>query len=378
MKTAKRFCILILVMNMIFLSGCWNYHELEDMALVSGVAIDRGTRGHPYRLTFEFINLTGDKIASKLIESDGDTIYDCVRNVANKAEKKLNFSECKVIVISQDLAYQGIAPLLDFFVRDHEPRINVNLVVSKEKTANEILQQKPITDELISLEIWKTLQRNVTSLGKSTNVELYQAVNMLSDNGIALVLPSVKIDKLPSSEVLILEGTAVFKGDKLFGYLDSRQTEFLLFIKNQVHGGLLSVNTDTGKIALEIIDSSTKLKPKIDHNQPSMEMEIRVRTVMGEDQASTDHDSSEGIKKVQTRAEEALESNITDLIKSVQSQTDSDIFGFGNLFYKSYPDFWKTEKPKWKDDFRKLKCTVKANIKIENTEIAKEKVKVGG
>ncbi|MCY1713482.1 Ger(x)C family spore germination protein [Caproiciproducens galactitolivorans] len=378
MKTAKRFCILILVMNMMFLSGCWNYHELEDMSLVTGVAIDKGIKGCPYHLTFEFIDLTGDKIGSKLVESDGNTIYDCVRNIANKAEKKLNFSECKVIIISQDSASQGIAPLMDWFIRDHEPRINVNLIVSKEKTANEILQQKPVTDELISLEIWKTLQRNVTSLGKSPNVELYQAINMLSDNGTALVLPTIKIDKLPTSTTLALDGSAVFKGDKLIGYLDGEETKYLLLIKNQNHGGLLIVNTDTGKVTLEIIDSSTKLTPKVESNQPSMEIEIKTRAILSEDEALTDHDSSNGIKEVQKNAEDTLKNNVTDLIKTVQSQTDSDIFGFGSLYYQNNPEFWKQEKLKWKDDFRKLKCIVNVKVKIENTEVIKQKVKVGG
>ncbi|WP_277668763.1 Ger(x)C family spore germination protein [Caproiciproducens galactitolivorans] len=378
MKTAKRFCILILIMNMMLLGGCWNYHELEDMSLVTGVAIDKGISGHTYHLTFEFVDLTGDQIKSKLVESDGNSIFDCIRNVTSKGEKKLNFTECKVIIISQDLAAQGISPFLDWFIRDHEPRMNLNLIISKEKTANKILQEKPITDELISLEIWKALNRNVTNLGKVPCVELYQAINMLSDNGTSLILPTIRIEKLPTSTALVLDGTALFEGEKLFGYIDSEKTKYLLFIKNQIDGGLLLVDTDSGKLTLEIVENVTKLTPKIENNEPSVDIKIKMRAMLSEDQSSTDHNTSDGIKKVQLDAEKTLTNNISDLITSVQSQTGSDIFGFGSLFYQNYPEYWKKEKLKWKEQFPKLKCTVSASVKIENTELLKEKIKVGG
>ncbi|NLG92172.1 MAG: Ger(x)C family spore germination protein [Clostridiales bacterium] len=378
MKTAKRLCILILVMNMMLLSGCWNYHELEDMSLVTGVAIDKGINGDTYHLTFEFVDLTGDQIKSKLVESDGNTIYDCIRNVTGKGEKKLNFTECKVIIISQDLASQGISPSLAWYIRDHEPRMNLNLIISKEKTANEILQEKPITDELISLEIWKALNRNVTTLGKVPCVELYQAINMLSDNGISLILPTIRIEKFSTSTALVLDGTALFEGEKLFGYLDSEKTKYLLFIKNQIDGGLLLSDNDSGNLCLEVVESNTKLTPKIENNEPSVDIKIKMRAMLSEDQSSTDHNTSDGIKKVEREAEKTLTNSISDLIKSVQSQTTSDIFGFGTLFYQNYPEYWKKEKLKWKEQFPKLKCTVSASIKIENTELLKQKIKVGG
>jgi spore germination protein KC len=377
MKTAKRFCIFLLTLNMVFLSGCWNYHELEDMLLVTGVAIDKGKNGYSYHLTFEFMDLITDSINTKLIESDGNTIYDCIRNVNGKSEKKLNFSECKIIVISQDLAQQGIAPLLDWFARDHEPRINVNLLVSKEKTANEIFHIKPITDEMVSLEIWKSLNRNIMTLGKSPAVELYQAVNMLSDDGISLILPSVKIDWSSPSGILTLDGASLFRADKLFGYLNNDETQYLLFLKNQIHGGILLVGLDSGKTSLEIIDNQTKITPKIDNNEPSLDIEVKIRLLLAEDQTAIDHDTSMGIKKVQIAVEKMLCSRLTDLIASVQNQADTDIFGFGLHFYRNYPDYWKQEKTKWSNHFKKMKCTVTAIVKIENTERTKEKIKVG-
>ncbi len=369
MKTGKRLCVLLLIVSMLLLNGCWNYEEIERFSMVSGFAIDRGTEGHKYHLTFEFLDLSGDNPGSKLLETEGDTVFDGIRNAISKSQKKLTFSECKVVVISKDLASEGIAPLLDFVSRDAEPRLTLVPMISEEKTAGEILQQKPVTDHLICLEIDQMLAQNVASLSKTPRVKLYQANNMLAGEGTSLVLPSIKIAEQQTASTVELAGTAIFKKDKLIGFLDADQSQLMLFVKNQIKGGLLltSPDSDGRNITLEIEESRTKITPVITQNLPAVKIDIKTVCALGENQTAKRHIPTERIKDVEKSAKSGLETSVSNLIKTAQKQYKCDIFGFGNLIYQNDPQLWEQDKPKWDEIFTAMDIAVTADIKINNT-----------
>jgi len=369
MKTGKRLSVLLLIVSMLLLNGCWNYQEIEKFSMVSGFAIDRGTEGHKYHLTFEFLDLSGDNPGSKLLETEGDTVFDGIRNAISKSQKKLTFSECKVVVISKDLASEGITPLLDFVSRDAEPRLTLVPMISEEKTAGEILQQKPVTDHLICLEIDQMLAQNVASLSKTPRVKLYQANNMLAGEGTSLVLPSIKVAEQQTATTVELAGTAIFKKDKLIGFLDADQSQLLLFIKNQIKGGLLltSPDSDGRNITLEIEESGTKITPILTQNPPAIKIEIKTVCALGENQTAKKHIPTERIQEVEKSAKSGLETSVSNLIKTAQKQYKTDIFGFGNLIYQNDPQLWEQDKPKWDEIFTAMDIAVTADIKVNNT-----------
>ncbi len=369
MKTGKRLCILLLILNMLFLNGCWNYQEIERLSMVSGFAIDKGTEGHKYHLTFEFLDLSGDTPGSKLLETEGNTVFEGIRNAISKSQKKLTFSECKIVVISKDLASEGIAPLLDFVSRDDEPRLTLVPMISEEKTAGEILQQKPVTDHLICLEIDQMLAQNVVSLSKVPRIKLYQANNMLAGEGTSLVLPSIKITKQQTAATVELAGTAVFKKDKLLGFLDAHQSQLMLFIKDQIKGGLLltSPDSDGRNITLEIEKSETKTAPVITQNPPGVKIDIKTVCALGENQTAKSSVTSERIQEVEKSAKSGLETSVSNLIKTAQNQYKCDIFGFGNLIYQNDPQLWEQDKLKWDEIFTAMDVNVTAEIKIDST-----------
>ena len=379
MKVIKSCCILLLIMVMLCFTGCWNYRELDGLTMVSGFAIDKGEQGHKYHLTFELLNLSENKSAAELLESDGDTIFDAVRNAIAKTQKKLFFSDCKVIVINQDIAAEGIAPLLDWITRDAELRLTLNPIISKEKTAGEILRPKPVTDTLQALEISKTLQLNSDHLLKSPKVELYEAIDMLGGDGTSLILPAIKVTDSRNGKVTELDGAAVFKKDKLVGYLNSDESKIFLFLKNQINDSLFLTNLDSKdkNAALEIISSQTKVTPAISNGSVTMHIEITAQAALTENLTNKDYLTEDGLKEVEKSADATIQADVSDLIKKVQKEYKSDIFGFGASISRSMPDWWKKNKSSWDESFPSLKYTISADMKIKNTATAQTIVKIG-
>jgi spore germination protein KC len=365
---------------MTFLTGCWNYREIDTLAIVSGLAIDKGENNYKYRVTFEVLDLSGgsDKPAqSKLIETEGDTVFDAVRNAVKSSEKKLFFSDCKAVIISNELAQEGLQPILDWFLRDAEPRINLNLLVSKDKKASDILKQDFSKGDIASYRIANMLEHDPTALGKNPKVTLYQANNMLNGKGTSLVLPTIETLTLESNKTLQLAGTAVFKEDKMIGYLDPDDSSSLLYVKGQKKGGLLltKVDSDKSNISLEISDCKTKITPVIENDQISMKIDIMVKASMAEDNTGGNKLGKNSIADIQERAEQTLKANVLSVINKVIKKYDSDIFGFGAIVHQSNPKFWEQAEPKWDDILKIMKFDVTAKVKIENTATAKIKEK---
>lgn len=379
MNYIKKFvCIIHLLVISALISGCWNYREIEKLSIVSGIAIDKIE--DKYLVTTETVEIKGGrdtKISTKLLSSEGISIFDAVRNSIKLTGKKLYFSHAKVLIISNDIAKEGLIPVIDWVNRDTEPRYTMNVLISKEKTAKEILQAENKTSEIYSFELHDVLNAE-KGLSYAPSVEEWNFVTDISGNGISAILPTVNMaqNKIPE-----IEGTGVFKKDKLFGYLDGKETEALLFIKNKIKGGLLTQreisNNSYTNISLEILKNETKLKPSYSDGKITIDITTKTDVVIGENGGTDDFIGEEGRKKLKNDFENHLETQIKNLVKKVQEDYDSDIFGFGKAVRINMPELWKKIELQWEQVFRRVDVDVRSTIIIKNSAYTSKPIKTG-
>jgi spore germination protein KC len=81
MKSRCRYILLVVVLaaNIMLLSGCWNYREIDKLAIVAGVAIDRDPETNRFLMTTEIIDLKSSgkevEIKSQKIATDRKGSY---------------------------------------------------------------------------------------------------------------------------------------------------------------------------------------------------------------------------------------------------------------------------------------------------------------
>jgi spore germination protein KC len=124
------------------------------MAIASGIAIDKV--GNKFMATCEVINMTGGKGAkpkASIVSMKGDSLFDALRKMIKISGKKIYFGDSQVVIISNKIAKKCIIPALDFLSRDAEPRYTLNLMISKEKTARQILKKKAKEVDINSFEL---------------------------------------------------------------------------------------------------------------------------------------------------------------------------------------------------------------------------------
>ena len=369
----KSLTLILLIIICMFLAGCWNYREIESLSIIAGVAVERDPKNDDFILYIEIIEAGGSTqeqtMESKIIESRGETMFDAVRSAINASGKRLYWSHAQIVIISEDIAREGILEVLDWFYRDAEPRLTLHLMVARDASPKDIISSTGITNKIRSFEIDDKIE-NGDSVAKYAHVDLYEAVKMLRSQVSYAYLPSITTKKQDEIEISEICGTAVFKGDKLVGFLDMQDTKYFLFIIDEIQGGLL-VNKNVqdnpdANISLEVFDSKTKVKPVYSEGKITISIQIKTEVAIGECGPHVNMGDKSGVTKIKEDMQEFLEENIVRVIHKVQSEYDSDIFGFGQLIYQEMPDVWEQYKDNWDDEFKDLTLQVSSEIMIRN------------
>ncbi|WP_242833773.1 Ger(x)C family spore germination protein [Desulfosporosinus sp. OT] len=380
---SKILLLMLILANTLFLSGCWNYQEIDRLVLVAGIAIDKSETDDQYLLTVETVDIKGggeSEMNSNTITVAGDTLFDAEKNMSSISGKKLYFAHARVAVLSQDVAKEGAVKVIDWLARNVELREDIEVLVSQARTAKEILETGSKVDQIISFELDRVL-KNEKRIANAPEKELWKLISDLEGSSISAVLPAVSLKEVNSRILPSVMGTAVFKKDKLVGFLNGDDTKDLLFIQDKVNGGSLVQNgggTNNGsKVSLKIFKNTTKLKPIEKDGNLEMAIDIKTTAAIDEIAGSENYIDEPGRLMLEKSAEETLKRSIEDLVKEVQTKYNSDIFGFGAKVKADRPGVWKEIGTMWEDQFKNLKVSVHPEITIKNSAALSQPIKIG-
>ncbi|WP_405106705.1 Ger(x)C family spore germination protein [Paenibacillus sp. FSL K6-1217] len=383
MRSVRRgFTALIsLLLLTLGLTGCWNYTEVDDMAIVAGVAIDKNKDGK-LLLTAEIVDTGGsaDKAQAgyKMVSLSGNTMFEIVRNMISITGKKLFWSHAKAIIVSEEAAREGLVKVIDWYSRDTETRSDVFIFVSGEKTAREVLNLNSTTEAILSFELAQ-MMRDEKHTSSAPTVEIWDFIDKLETLGINATAPIIHIHAKNGKTNERVEGTAVFVKDRMVGKLSGDETKTMLTVKNELRGGVLAVDDKQGNPAysLEIVFSQTKLKPRMVDGRLHMEISTLTKTGLDEVMITDGFLGEESIQDIEQRAAERLQADILALIHKVQQQYDADIFGFGETLYEDQPKVWAKVKDHWPEVFADLEVSVKSKVTIESSAKTSRAIRLG-
>ena len=285
--------IFVIVMCPLILCGCWNYDEIETFAIVAGVAIDKDIITNKYIITTEIVTTetvgTASTISSELYSCEGDSIFNASTNMTRKTGLKLFWSDAEVVIISETIAADGVLPVIDWLIRDPEPRPDIMLIIAKGNTAAEILKTKSKLTEVASFMLSNTF-RSEKSLYKLAGSRLWSFIDEISSESKSTTVATVKNMTLNDTVHSNLNGVAIFKADKLVGYLSATETLYMLMIKNKLEEGLITLSNVSGSdtsVTLKIFKNRTKLTPRYINGKVSMIIDINQVVSIMEVQGTT-------------------------------------------------------------------------------------------
>lgn len=380
MKRIMR-CLPIALIITITSSGCWNYSEISQKYVVSGVAVDYDKTQDNYILTIEIVKpeVKGQEavLESKVVTVTGKTIFEGIRNAIVYFGKRIYWSHAKIIVVSDEIAQKGLYPVLDFFMRDSELRWDIWLLVAQGSSAKEILQSKSGIQNINSFQINEAMKSD-KGINKYPTIELWQFADMIYDKTVDPLLPAVHMggSENPVPEVL---GLAVFREDKLVGYLNESETINVQFVRNRIQNSVLPIKKDAlsigTDITLEFYKSKTKQKAAFENGKAKIIVDIELLADIAEISKDMDLLNEKVQKQLKSDCEAYIEKQIAYTIKKVQKELKSDIFGFGRTLKIKNLKLWREVEPEWTDYFSELPTEVNVSLTIGGTALKSSQLK---
>lgn len=378
--------IFIILINIFINTSCWNYKEINEKLIVAGVTVDYDDITKKVIISVEISKpeLIGNRIeiSSEVLQEKGDTVFEVVRSLISTAGMKLFWSHTKVIIFSENvLKHEEIfLSAIDFFSRDAECRDDIWILLSSEKNAYEIFKAKVDIERIVSYHL-ESIIKNEKNFSKFHATRLYELIDNLSIKGIEPTIPTVDTEKFEDKIIARIFGTSILKGTKKVGWLNGNESKTFLTIINKLNGGTINVNQKVRNeiipIALEIFKNKTKIEPKFENDTITMIIDVKTTVNINEVGTEKDFINGENFKKLKSDGEKLIEKNIINLIKKVQRNYNSDIFGFGLIIEREMPDVWKELKPKWDYEFKNVKVIVNSELNIRGSALRSKTIKIG-
>lgn len=375
----KKIALVLSIMLIgIFAGGCWNYRSLSDMTIVTALAIDLGKEGG-YDLTFETIDMSGpvkqEGIKSLLIESHGATLFDAARNAKRRNISRLYFGHMQAVIISEDVARScDIGSLIDWFLRDAELRETIYIIISA-GNAREFISAKPYGTSLIGAELHQTMDEDKKTTLSVSYEELYSIYNTINGEGESLTLPAFHVTDNGGEVTIESYGAAVFKEQRMVGMLSPDETKYYMYIQDEAEGGLLTFPASgegPDDTSLEVSKNSTDRSFSYENGKLKIRIETNTDVFLAEYKQPAGEMNKEKIQALESAAASFVARRIGNVIKKVQAEYASDIFGFGSMIYRQDPALWEQLKANWNDTFASLEVDIECTINIVNTASMKE------
>lgn len=383
---------LFIFLIVFLLTGCWNYQELNSLAITTAIAIDITDNGE-YEVSIMIANSRKSQSASQDTESQtivysgkGENITAALKEIDLVNPRQTYIGHVSIVIISEDIAYAGVADILDYFARDSESTKRFQLAIARDCKAKDVIKILTPLETFPAQSISQNIEVSHQSQAISTS-ELYaDFIYDLLEDGVNPVLPSITVkgdeDDGSKSEnleqtvpeaILKLDTIGIFKEDKLLEYVSDDESRGINLIRDHIDQMNVYLEYDNCNITIEILESDTGFK--LDGGDPAkIIINNKGTATIIEDNCKHDLTDNDVIKEIEKKAEKKLNSLMEKTIK-VAREYKTDILGFGYFMSKRNPKYFKKFN-KWDEEgFLQIDYKINTNISLKTKGAAKRTVK---
>jgi len=380
----KALLLATIIFLAIFLSGCWSSHEVNTLAISVAIGFDKSPEG--YLITEQVINpkaVAAQKGASEspvvIFTAEGDNLEETIRSMTIKYSRTIYNSHLRMVIISEEIAREGITDIMEYLTRSHEYRTDYYIVIAKGSTANEILSTLTPVESIPGVEIYNRLKLSNKEWALTRAVRVIELTNALASDGINPSLMGIEIignneesnslDALQKSdEINILEykELAIFKDDKLIGWMKEDEVKGFNYLTDNVKRTVAHLHYRDVDISCEVLDVKSKMKATVEYGKPVIAVTIKLTYNIGA--IAGDFDVTKGQNKeiVDRIVEERVREMCNKSLKKAK-ELESDVYGFGEAVHRADPDYWKIVKNKWDSVFVDLPVRLYIDADIKKT-----------
>ncbi|MFD2216699.1 MULTISPECIES: Ger(x)C family spore germination protein [Metabacillus] len=389
----KKWIYLFLILSF-FMTGCWDREELDEISIVSGIAVDPGEE-KKYRMTVEAIISSefGKQSAQGnapvvTYTMEGNSLSELSNKMNKGLTRKLVFSHTRVLYISEEVARKGLFGFLDFLDRSGQFRNDFNIMITKGNPASDFTKITYPTQKSPSLKVNTQAETFTDEWGGDPNVKLYDFISSIISKGKNPVAASLVIKgnaeagktvennkALDPEALVVMDGMVVFDEDKMVGSLSLEETRNYLWTQDLIQTSLsIPCGEDSEEAKDYFLDARiTMSKSSLETNYKNGFPHIKVN-INGEARIQGLHCPKDITKldvftDYEDLIEKHIEKEINSLITKVQEEYGVDIFGFGEALNRQHHKKFLEVQDRWDKEFTKAELDVYVDMHLMRSGI---------
>lgn len=366
-------------------SGCWSRRELNQLSITVGLGIDKA--GNGYTVTAQVVD--PGQVATKasgsttrvpitVYRQTAPSIQEALREMTTESPRRIYMSHLRMLVIGEELARSGISEALDFLSRGHETRTDFYVAIAKKSRAADILEVLTPLEKIPASKLFLSLEVSGKFWAPTHGVHLDELINDIAVEGKSPALTGVTLvghpgngDYVSNTEhvkaptELKYAGLAVFRKDKLIGWLSEEESRAFNYIRGYVNQSAGNLECeDGGKIVIDIVRTQTRIQSDIANGKPQFRVRLKAESDIAESSCKKDLVDPAEIKRLNQQINDRLERMIRQIVRKAQRDYKYDFLGFGNAFRRAHPQEWKKLKDDWDEKFVTAAVDVEVDCRI--------------
>lgn len=308
---------ILLILFLLPLCGCYNYIELNELGVVSMLAIDY--QENEYKINLEIReNKKEENETSKIYKSTGSSLDEAIQNAGLSLNKTLYFVDIDILMLSTNAVNEKLDAILDYLTRENNVGINFYLLVDDniEQTISYFQKEKIIAGKYLKEIITGRFNNTI----KSKYIEFLQThLNTYYDSIIAKGKLENDIYKINTASIL--------KKNKIIEEIPFNYIQTYNLLNNIKSLYLYQISYNDNNLIYKIISSKSKLK----FQNNKLIITCNINGIFDEMDKANLKDKDE-IKKLLSLLETTIKKEITTYIDT-SIDLESDTLGIKKKYY---------------------------------------------
>ena len=250
--------------------------------------------------------------------------------------------------------------------------------MSKDSKAKDTLKIMTPLSAFPSQKITDNVSSTTKLQGTIYSLDFNHLLSTILSDGIDLTINCIEIvgdtekgstqENLESSEpeaYTKLGNLGVFKNDKLITWADHDESLGINFINGKISEMYLDIEYKNGYVVIDSTSFSSEVNVELKNNKPVVNINLSGEARIIEVKGDVDLEDSKVIEELQDKSNKKIKSHIKKALK-LAIENETDIFGFGQMFYKNYPDYFKSVKKEWNSNLSEIEVKINSDLMLKN------------
>lgn len=373
----KKLWIFLLMVSLMFTSGCWDSVEIEQRLFVTAIAIDINeevTEGDVNRLivTFSYPNIntigknTGEGPSNFIVSKPSSSIFQAGREFMGEAPFPFYYKHLKIIIFSEDVLKNEelVRHVLDELNRDTKINKRVRILAA-EGNAKEVLEKAIENQYVTEGTIFATVRDNKYS-GRFTVKSLTDMIKDFDIAGVTLI-PRIAVE----GDKFVVSGSCILKNYRFLDWLDANDTRIINLVDGNIAAETIDVIHNGELLSFAVTGTSSDMKIDIKNNI-LVKFDIKLEGYL--QGYSMRHGESLYEVGVLSAMEKTIEEELKKKLVNVNAyliEKKAPLFGVGEHMSKFHPKVWAKVKDHWDEMMEDVKIEFNIDVKIRRTGLAR-------